>query len=73
MIAVPGDQQVTRPLTASMDATDASLLLQVPPGTACPGVNVVPAHFGVAVPVMAAGPAFTLTTANTLPHVPPAS
>lgn len=67
MVAVPGDIPVTNPL-ASTVATEVLAELQVPPGVALVS-ELVSDWQRESVPVIAAGPEFTVTVADVI-HPP---
>ena len=56
IVAVPTFTPVTKPLAESTVALAGLLLIQVPPGVACPKVVVAPTHT-LSVPVITAGAA----------------
>ena len=67
MVAVPPATPYTVPVDALTVATEALLLVQVPPEAVLANTVVLPGHT-VAVPVMAAGVALTVTTVPTAPQ-----
>lgn len=62
MSTVPGDTPTTEPVVSPIVAVAVLLLVHVPAGVALLRAVVLPTHT-VAVPVMAAGSGWTVTTA----------